>query len=90
MSLRKEYSNSSVSGGGCSYATLTNYNANYNGRGTAPASLAAANAYNSSEVVAIPSFGGPGYNVFLSQKDPVCGGYNKMNTAYPGYPNCRR
>lgn len=77
-----EYMGASVNAGGCTYASLQNYNQGYYGRSI----LAPVPATTSSmETVVVPSFGSPGYNV-MSGTGPVCAGYPSIVGAYPNYP----
>jgi hypothetical protein len=79
-----EYTNPTVGAGGCSYATLNNYNQNYFGHGAVGAPVMS--QVSSNEVVIVPSFGGPGYNI-SRQRQPTCTGYLNVSGAYPNYPN---
>jgi len=81
-----EYTNPTVGSGGCSYATLNNYNQNYFGRGGVGAPVLSQTRSN--EIVVVPSYGGPGYNSLMNQKQPTCSGYYSVNSAYPNYPSC--
>lgn len=80
-----EYSKPTVSAGGCSYSTLNAYNQNYFGRSASGAPVMSQTRSN--EVVVVPSFGGPGYNLGQSMKRPSCSGYHNIKGAYPNYPN---
>lgn len=80
-----EYTRPTVASGGCSYTTLDNYNQNYFGRGAVGAPNMA--QLRSNEVVVVPSYGGPGYNTLMHQKQPTCSGYYDISSAYPSYPN---
>lgn len=83
MAQYGEYNKPTVSGSGCSYATLDNYNQNYFGRGTVGAPVMSQTRSN--EIVVIPSYGGPGYNTLMHQNRPTCAGYYSINSAYPSY-----
>lgn len=83
MSTR-EYSKPSVSGSGCTYSRLQNYNQNYATTQTAGAPVVA--SVRSNEIVIIPSYGGIGYsslNASESSSGPSCTGYSRARDAYP-------
>lgn len=80
-----EYSRPTVTSGGCSYATLDNYNQNYFGRGMVGAPTMSQT--RSHEIYVVPSYGGPGYDKLMHAKYPSCSGYYDVNSAYPNYPN---
>ena len=83
-----EYTKPSVSGPGCSYATLHSYNQNYFGRGGGAVGPASISQTRSLETVVVPSYGGIGYNTLsYTQRNPSCSGYHKTRNAYPSYPN---
>lgn len=82
-----EYSKPSVSGPGCSYANLQDYNQNYFGRSGVGAPTRA--SAKSNEVVVLPSFGGVGYKLGQTQGS-TCTGFLNLKNAYPNYAtgNC--
>jgi len=85
--IYNEYSKPTVSGNGCSYSTLVDYNQNYFGRGGVGApTLSQA---RSNEVMILPSFGGKGYKLGASQ-GTSCSGFQNLKGAYPSYAsgNC--
>ncbi len=93
-SYTNEFRAPPVSGDGNSYAKLGGYNLQYFKEGapkTAGAVRAAANLQTASkEVVVVPTFGGPSYNVSQS---PVEEGkahrtHKSLRTAYPNWPRC--
>ena len=81
----QEYNNSTVSGNGCSYATLDAYNQNFSVRGRMSAPRFSQTG--SSEVIIVPSFGANGYNTLTQSAAPSCSGYFDIRNAYPNYPN---
>jgi hypothetical protein len=83
MSFR-EYSRPSVSGSGCTYSSLQNYNQNYASTQTPGAPVVA--SARSNEIVIIPSYGGIGYSSLNASADgstPSCTGYSRARNAYP-------
>ena len=81
-----EYSRPSVTSNGCSYSTLSSYNANYSGRGPIVGAPTMSRA-RSNEIVVVPSYGGPGYQNLTQQRNSTCTGYYPVSSAYPAYPN---
>ena len=86
-SYPNEYNGGSVTSGGCSYASLSNYNQGYYGRSI----LAPVPVQNRSLEIIVPSFGAPGYNLSSGDMGEVasCGGYSNISKSYPNFPsNC--
>lgn len=72
--MSSEYNNNTVSGNGCSYATLGSYNGSYS-MNTKPTPNQVSGVY------VVPSWGAPGYDTLVSSM-PLCGGYNNIESAY--------
>ncbi len=95
-SYTNEFRGAPVSGDGHAYARLGGYNLQYFKEGapkTAGAVRAAANLQTSAkEVVVVPTFGGPSYNVSQSSVQDTDGKghtrYTTLRTAYPRWPRC--
>jgi hypothetical protein len=79
-----EFYNRSSAGGGCSYASLAQYNQGYGAAAMAPVPATTP----SMATTIVPTFGAPGYDTLQHGANvPGCGGYFNIKMAYPQYDN---